>query len=155
MSFIIMNKIGSEGMIMAFCESCGKPLATGAAFCTSCGAPIKAAPRPTYAQTPLPPPQPPVYDAPNGFDGDACPPRGARHAVISSWGYVGTLLLLCLPVVGFILTIVWACGGAHNLNRVHLARAILLMELVCVIAAIVCYVLYGTQITEWVSVCIV
>ena len=41
--------------------------------------------------------------------------------------FVGSLLLLALPVAGFIIAIVWASGGAFNLNRRNLARGYLLI----------------------------
>ena len=57
---------------------------------------------------------------------DIQPPKGSRYAVISPLGYLGTYLLLCIPLVGLILTLVWAFGGAHNQNRRNLARAMLI-----------------------------
>ena len=95
---------------MAFCENCGKPLGEGGTFCTACGASANA------------PRTAPVVRA-----AEAIPPKGSPYAVISSWSYVGTFLLMALPVVGFILTIVWACGGANNHNRRNLARSYLLL----------------------------
>ena len=37
---------------------------------------------------------------------------------------------MMIPLVGFILTIVWACGGTSNLNKRNLARAYLILMLI-------------------------
>ena len=50
----------------------------------------------------------------------------SAYDVLSSWGFVGSILLMSIPLVGFIITIVWASGGASNLNRRNLARAYLI-----------------------------
>ena len=36
---------------------------------------------------------------------------------ISAWGYVGWDILFAIPVVGFIILLVFACGGTSNINR--------------------------------------
>ena len=110
---------------MPFCENCGKPMPEGERFCPSCGGvsdpnrkvlPHEAAPR---------------------------PPKGSPYAVIGSWSFVGTMLLMGIPVVGFILTIVWACGGAHNHNRRNFARATLLLYAICIVLFLVCVFAFG------------
>ncbi|MPM75488.1 hypothetical protein SDC9_122481 [bioreactor metagenome] len=53
--------------------------------------------------------------------------QSTPYTVLSTWGFVGSLLLMAIPLVGFILTIVWASGGAYNLNRRNLARGYLLL----------------------------
>lgn len=103
---------------MPFCETCGKPTYPLDTVCSNCGAPVKQTARP--AATPAPAP---VY----ARTVDEEPPQGSPFAVLSSWGFVGTLLLMAIPVAGFILTIVWAAGSTGNLNRRNLARANLLL----------------------------
>ena len=101
---------------MPFCENCGKPTYPLDTVCANCGAPVKqtarpvATPAPTYTNV-----------------ADVEPPQGSPYAVLSSWAYVGTLLLMAIPIAGFILTIVWAAGSTTNLNRRNLARANLLI----------------------------
>lgn len=65
------------------------------------------------------------------------PMQSSPYAVLSSWGFVGSLLLMSIPIVGFIITIVWASGGVVNLNRRNLARAYLL----CLAIGVVIYIL--------------
>ena len=101
---------------MPFCENCGKPTYPLDTVCASCGTPVKqparpvATPAPTYTNV-----------------ADVEPPQGSPYAVLSSWAFVGTLLLMLIPIAGFILTIVWAAGSTTNLNRRNLARANLLI----------------------------
>ena len=63
----------------------------------------------------------PVYE-----DYDA-PAPGSKYAPISTWGYIGISLLACIPIVGFILLIVWAFGGCRKINKRNFARAMLIM----------------------------
>lgn len=105
---------------MPICEKCGKPLPEGERFCPACGAVSD------------PNRQPAPHDA------VLRPPKGSPYAVIGSWSFAGTILLLSVPVVGFIFAIVWACGGAHNRNRRNFARAYLLL---CAIAIVLYLVL--------------
>ena len=103
---------------MAFCKSCKAAIGGGEAFCPACGSATHAA-----------------HPAPVLRAEDVRPSKASAYAVIGSWSYVGTFLLMALPLVGFVLTIVWACGGAHNLNRRNLARSQLLLLLINVIFA--------------------
>ncbi|MBR2880483.1 MAG: zinc ribbon domain-containing protein, partial [Oscillospiraceae bacterium] len=133
-----------------FCTNCGATLNDDARFCTECGATLEAAaaqsaaaaappPPPPQAAAPVmqaaPPPQAapaaekpkkkkkerPVYE-----DYDA-PAPGSKYAPISTWGYIGISLLACIPIVGFILLIVWAFGGCKKINKRNFARAMLIM----------------------------
>jgi len=57
--------------------------------------------------------------------------------VLSSWGFVGSLLLMAIPIAGFIIMIVWAAGGTINHNRRNLARGCLLTLAIAVVAYLV------------------
>jgi len=48
-------------------------------------------------------------------------------AVLSTWSYVWSFLLLMIPVAGLLTAIVWACGGVHSQNRRHMGRAYLIL----------------------------
>ena len=96
---------------MANCHICGKPLLEGSHYCPECGGITDENPNKNTDPRLLP------------------PAKNSRYAVMGSWSFLGTILLTCIPVVGLILTIIWALGGAHNLNRVHYARALLMILL--------------------------
>ena len=100
---------------MAYCNNCGGTLGDYDRVCSNCGTPVarsgsvsaQGGSRSSGTTT--------TYSS------------GLQNDVISSWGYVGSLILMGLPIVGFIITIVWAAGGASNQNRRNLARAYLLI----------------------------
>ncbi|MDO4572428.1 MAG: hypothetical protein Q4C13_03600, partial [Clostridia bacterium] len=127
---------------MAICGQCGSMVPESHVFCGSCGAmqsgpPLGAEPRPdgAPASDTARAWQPPAFieavPAAGVSAADAAsrlreaPPRGSRYAVLSAWGYFGALLLLSLPLAGWILAIIWACGGAHNESLRRLARGVL------------------------------
>jgi hypothetical protein len=156
---------------MAYCVKCGAQLADNARFCTSCGAdqgtleqPAEQA-QPQYGQ---PYAQPaaaqqnyqqqgytqasysqPAYTQP-GYDNrqNAAPkPMEAAVPPMGMWGYVGSLLLLSIPLVGLILAIVWAAGGTDNVHRRNLSRAWLILLAIGIVLSI----LLGAVITSIVA----
>ncbi|HCG35411.1 MAG TPA: hypothetical protein DER23_03600, partial [Clostridiales bacterium] len=57
---------------------------------------------------------------------DELPPPGI-DVVVTTGGWFGTLLVLCIPVVGILFAIAWACGLSKRKNRIHFARAFLIL----------------------------
>ena len=95
------------------CKSCGSALNGTEKFCGVCGNAVtedafysNMQPAPVYAEAEDP------------------------GRVIGMWGYALSLFLMSLPVAGFILQIVWACGGTNSLNRRNLARGALFLWVV-------------------------
>lgn len=147
-----------------FCTGCGAPVDDDKKFCTECGAPVTAAeggtaqqpaasvtpgtpqaaaavadPPRVYAQpTPLQPAYPtapPIASPTPG--GEAAPGKGSKYEPITAGGYIGIMLLMCIPILGQILTIVWACGGCRKVNKRSLARASLIMMAVALVLSLV------------------
>ena len=134
-----------------FCTNCGATLDDDKKFCTECGAsvndapagaaappppPPQAAPQaaPVYAQAAtatMPPPQP-TYQPAAAYGADAPPPKGSKYEPITTGGYIGIMLLMCIPIVGQILMIIWAFA-ARKVNKRSLARASLIMMVVMLI----------------------
>lgn len=52
------------------------------------------------------------------------------YDVLSTAQYLGTVLLMCVPVIGWLATLIWALGGTKNFNRRNLARGVLLAFLI-------------------------
>jgi len=117
-------------------------------------APTPAPPPPPPVQTPpprqTPPPQQPVYQqqvyqqpvyqqpvyaAPAAADDR--PAKGSKYEPISTGGFIGIMLLLCIPIVGLILMIVWACGGCRKVTKRAMARAMLIITVIMLVLAII------------------
>ena len=100
---------------MAFCENCGNPVYRLDKTCANCGTPVTQ-----FGLSAQCEPEPSVR-----LNSDYS--QSSPHSVLSTWGFVGSLLLMSIPFVGFILMIVWASGGVYNLNRRNLARGYLVL----------------------------
>ena len=139
-----------------FCTNCGASMPNDKNFCTECGMSVNtensnvatdtssAAP-PPIQQTPPPvrqassgyqapppaqqaaPAQQPVYQYTPVNAGETVTPKDSKYDPITTKGYIGIMLLMCIPVVGIVLTIIWACGGCKKINKRNLARASLIM----------------------------
>ncbi|MEG1810740.1 MAG: zinc-ribbon domain-containing protein [Clostridia bacterium] len=106
---------------MTYCKKCGTQMEDGVSFCPQCGAAAEAKTAPAYAPA----------QQPN------------QNTVMSLGSYLGTLLLMGLPIAGFILTIVWACGGCENKNKINLSRAMLIIMAIGVVISIIFIVFFS------------
>ena len=59
---------------------------------------------------------------------------------ISPWGWIGYWILLAIPVVGFVLSIIWACGGTKKKTLQNYCIALWIVILVCAILLIAAFV---------------
>lgn len=148
-----------------FCPNCGKQNPDDAKFCESCGSTLSAAAAPKAASAsapPAPPPQPPPaqYNAPPP-QAYQSPPRqqyyqqpppaynaAGNTAPMSVGQYIGTIILFMIPLVGFILMLVWAFGSDVNLNKKNFSRAYLIMMLIGIVLAIVLSIAAGGLIAS-------
>ena len=104
----------------------------------------------------------PAYDRgrpPRGYPGTGepayryAPPRDDQ--ILSTSAFIGSLTLMSIPVIGFLIQIIWAAGAAKNQNRRNLARAYLILSVIgLLLAAAVVFTLYyffGPYIDEFIS----
>lgn len=137
---------------MAFCQNCGKQIPDESTLCEACAAaaapaaePVvvaaqpKAAAQPEAAPaaptTPAAPYFQPAYTAPPAaqpyaqpyaqpmripLSKDQLPPE---YKPLGAWMYFLYSLLFSIPLVGFILLIVFSCGGTQNINLRNYARS--------------------------------
>ena len=64
------------------------------------------------------------------------PGKKSKWGIISTKGYIGINLLMAIPVVGLILTIIWACGGCRKYAKRNYARAALIFMAIGIILLI-------------------
>ena len=126
---------------MIFCPKCGAQHKDGTQFCTTCGYALAQKPQSassaggefpfpapgssnqktqsnagSYQQTYTPPPNP----RPHVLTKEDLP---KRFRPLSAWAYFGYSILFSIPLIGFILLIVFACGGGENVNLRSYARS--------------------------------
>lgn len=141
------------------CENCKKPLKEEGSFCIYCGtkvSPAKQEPEPKESAAPNAPhsmdeetmhlifgakPE----ESPEGAAPEEEPPFVTRrspeysalmeqtYAPMGAWNICGTLLLFCLPVIGLIFAIAFACGACRKEQKKRLARGCLLFILVSLV----------------------
>ena len=72
---------------------------------------------------------------------------------ISMWGYVGYSLLFAIPCIGFIVVLVFAFGGAKNINLRNYARGQLLVIAIAVILWILIFAFSFSYTCYWTICC--
>ena len=161
---------------MAICKNCGTENSDGVKFCISCGTPFQTVEQPVETPAEQPandrPYQEPVYDqAPNQNNqnyqygqynqGWQAPPQAQPYpqyappvqepekekGAVSVGKFIGIFLLMCIPLVGLIFMIVWACGGTKNRTIVNFARAYLILCAIALVIAIVLSIVLISFIT--------
>jgi amino acid transporter len=70
------------------------------------------------------------------------PPKGSPYAVVGTGGFIGTMILFCVPVIGWIVCVIMAFA-AKNRNRRNFARAMLVFLIIGVILSVALYFLFN------------
>lgn len=65
-----------------------------------------------------------------------------EYRPISAWGYVGYNLLFGLPLIGFIMLIVYALDST-NMNRRNYARSFFCTYLIVLAILLVCFIIFA------------
>ena len=155
-----------------FCEGCGANLVAPADTAAPAAPQPEAMPEPPQpvveaapAQPAyVPPPAAPVYAAPPPY---AVPQPPVYAAVpqaqyvhpatamaddltkpVGIGGFIGMIILLMLPLVNFIMLLVWAFSSSVNVNKKNLARAILLLYIIFYVAMIVLMIVFWGVMLE-------
>ncbi len=136
-----------------FCPKCGHKNPEGAKFCENCGTTFapQAAP-PAQAQAAYtPPPAPPVAPPPPApapqqayaYQQPVTPAPSVLDSPMSVGQYIGTIILFGIPIVGFILMLVWAFSSEVNKNKKNFALANLILIVIGIVLSIVLTVVFG------------
>ena len=140
-----------------FCTKCGKENPDGTMFCGECGAQMGGAnPTPQVVQAQQVPPQQnpqptnpvnqpnpvstsnpvnqpnPISSNNQSNNTEPKPKSDGKYAVMSVGEYFGSMLIMAIPVIGWIFAIIWALGGTKKVNKANLARATLINIVICI-----------------------
>ena len=138
-----------------FCPKCGANVDDGTRFCSECGTDVTIKPTPqpvathaqnTYHQQPqsqYTAPQPAYRPAPPPSPQYAQPayqPQSTMYsaaAPMSVGQYIITFIITAIPIVGFIMLLVWSFGSSTNQNKKNFSRAMLILYLIGIVAGII------------------
>ena len=67
-----------------------------------------------------------------------------EYEPISMWGYFGYEILFSIPIIGFIMLLIYAFGGTKNINLRNFARSYFCLFIIGVVIFIIFFVIYGT-----------
>ncbi|MGE4283607.1 MAG: zinc-ribbon domain-containing protein [Clostridia bacterium] len=134
-----------------FCQNCGKNVLDGSKFCDGCGASMTEQAAPVYApaakegysQNNYYNPQPAYTPAseyiPNSSQSQqgyyqptsfAQKSQSSNDEPLSIGNYIVMMLVTAIPIVGFIMLLVWSFGGNVNRNKKNWALATLIMGVI-------------------------
>ena len=100
--------------------------------------PVYQAPQqPVYQQPQYAAPQQPQY----------IPPQSVNEKPVSVGGWIGTILLTCIPCVGLIMMFVWAFGNG-NTTKKNWARAGLIFMLIAVVITLILVFALGASLSS-------
>lgn len=57
----------------------------------------------------------------------------SEYKPISMWGYFGYQILFAIPIIGFILLLVFALGGTKNINLRNFARSYFCLFIIAIV----------------------
>ncbi len=131
------------------CPYCGAQQPEETRFCTECGKYIGTAPEPEKAEPAVPVVAVPAVQeqpaekpsAAPGTDPEPAPAKDSPWATIGTWGWIGILILLHIPLVNVVLVILWSFGVAKKRVKQSFARAVLVLTLVAMLITIVSSIL--------------
>ena len=114
-----------------FCSKCGSKVEEGTTFCGNCGNNMNA------------------NSVPNNMNGGT--PVNNQNTIvipeeyrpISMWGYFGYEILFAIPLIGFIVLIVFAVGGTRNINLKNFARSYFCGLIILLIIGLLAAVIFG------------
>lgn len=120
---------GTENGNTTYCISCGANMSGGT---TAQNNQYSAYQQPAYQQ--------PAYQQPT---------IPAEYKPISAWGYFGYQLLFAIPLVGFIMLLVFSFGGSTNINLKNYARSywcgLLISTILFVVIFLISMIIYAAE----------
>lgn len=71
-----------------------------------------------------------------------------EYKPISMWGYFGYEILFSIPIIGFILLLVFSFGGTKNINLRNFARSYFCFLIILIIFLFIIFAIFGNQFPE-------
>ena len=65
------------------------------------------------------------------------------------FNYIGTLILFLIPILGLFFALVWSFAPV-NKNRKNLARAILVLKLICILLLVLLYFIIINKLLKYI-----
>lgn len=99
----------------------------------------------------------PEYNSRPGYNGQPVynnrqtAPEAGPTAPMSVKDWLLTLLVLCVPCVGIVMTFVWAFGSNGNLNRKNYAKAMLVIWAVILVLYLLIFIIAGVSAASIIS----
>lgn len=148
---------------MAFCNNCGREIINGIKYCTYCGSELSESENEHTEKIHIEQPsceiqkEIPVSNDPRILIEE--PKNNSKVNLqqnphfqdetneelkpITTAGYVGIFFLLSVPIIGWIFTLIWACGGCKKINKRNMARAVIILAVINLMLTLVAIVVFG------------
>ena len=121
-----------------FCNKCAAKIPDDSVFCPECGQKL-AGPQPAVQRQPaqtVPPRNVPPHPQQSRY-AQPLPAADPLTAPLSTASFFWMPFLIAIPIVGFIVLLVWAFSKNTNLNRKHYARSVLIWALISVLLGVI------------------
>ncbi len=141
-------------MASQFCQYCGAGMEPNSTFCQACGKSqsAQAAPAAPAQQAYTAPQQQynttPQYNPNTAYNAGV---QAALDAPLKVGEYIGMFLLMCIPIVRFIMILIWGFGSSSNTNKKNFARAVMILFVIGLALSIVFGILFGAVLFPLIS----
>lgn len=129
-----------------FCEKCGTQMANNEAFCPTCGAAAvgtNASPGQAYAPAQSYATQ--QYAPVNNMYTPPYAGSGTQAENLTVGQYIGMMIVSGIPLVGFIMLLVWAFGDG-NINKKNYAKAALLLGIIVGVLSVIIWIIVAATL---------
>lgn len=119
--------------MIKYCGKCGNELYDDERVCPNCGTPNK-----TYVRRER------ANDINRRMPNDSANINLGNtwdYTPISMWGYFGYEILFLIPLIGFILLIIFSVGGTRNINLRNFARSYFCLIIILLVFMVLCVII--------------